>query len=112
MSNDVLTFPVDAGVQGQISQRTRAIKFGDGYEQEVGGGLNPQEEAWPISAAGPIAEIQPLIDFLDTHPGSNSFLWSPPHRAQARYKCRGYSITNKHGDEVTLTATFLRTHQP
>lgn len=112
MSNDVLTFPVDAGVQGTITPRSRVVRFGDGYEQETGDGLNTQEESWPVSASGPIGEIQPLIDFLDAHPPWNTFLWSPPHRIQARYKCRGYSVTNKHADEVTLSATFIRAHHP
>lgn len=112
MSNDVLTFPVEAGVQGTITYRSREIRFGDGYSVEVGDGLNTREESWPVSASGPLTEMQPLIDFLDAHPGHITFLWAPPHRAQARYKCRGYTVTNKHGNEVTVSATFIRAYHP
>ncbi len=107
-----LTFPVDTGVTGNINFRVRTIRFGDGYQQDVKDGLNNKEQSWPVSATGPAAEIQPLIDFLDARGGSEAFYWTPPRGVQGLYKCKSYTTTDTHGTNVKLSATFERSFQP
>ena len=84
----VLTFPVETGVQGNVKLRVRTVRFGDGYQQDTRDGLNNKEDSWPVTASGPSAEMQPLIDFLDDHGGDVAFLWTPPRGVQALYKCK------------------------
>jgi len=107
-----LTFAVDAGVQGSMKFRVRKIKFGDGYTQRQSDGLNNMEDTWPVSTSGRIATVQPLINFLETHKGDTSFYWTPPNRAQGLYVCEEYAVQNLVGDEVRVTATFVRSHKP
>lgn len=109
---DILTFPVESGVQGTIELRTVSVKFGEGYQQDWGDGMNVPEDTWPVSAAGPVTDLQFLIDFLEAHAGYISFYWTPPHRTQGRYLCKQYQVTNLHGDEVRVTATFKRAYRP
>lgn len=109
---EILTFPVDTGVVGNVEFRVREIRFGDGYQQDVPDGLNNREDSWPVSASGPAEEIQPLIDFLDARGGHEAFLWTPPRGTQGRYKCKAYSTRDTHGDQVALSATFKRSFAP
>jgi phage-related protein len=108
----VLTFPVETGVQGNVSFRVRTIRFGEGYQQDTGDGLNGKEQNWPVTAFGPQTDIQPLIDFLDARGGYQSFLWTPPRGVQGLYKCKSYTTTDVHGSYVKLSATFERSFQP
>lgn len=108
----VLTFPVDTGVTGEANFRVRSIRFGDGYQQDVKDGLNNKEDSWPVSASGPQADIQPLIDFLDARGGAEAFLWTPPRGVQGLYKCKSYTTVDTHGNNVKLSATFVRSFQP
>lgn len=109
---DVLTFPVDTSPQGSQRFRVRSIRFGDGYQQDVGDGLNNREDEWSVSATGYEVDLQPLMDFLDARAGHIAFLWTPPGRPQALYKCQAYTTTHMHGDQMKLSATFKRTFHP
>lgn len=107
-----ITFPVETGVQGNAKLRVRTIRFGDGYQQDLKDGFNNKEDSWSVTASGPAADIQPVIDFLDARGGAEAFLWTPPRGVQALYKCKSYTTTDTHGDEVKLSATFERAFQP
>lgn len=108
----VLTLPVESGVTGSHSFRIREIKFGEGYEQTVGDGLNVKDQDWPVTAMGYASSIQLLLDFLDARGGTEAFFWTPPRGVQGLYKCRAYTTTDVHGDQVKLSATFKRVYQP
>jgi phage-related protein len=109
---DVFTWSVRTDVQGQGSFAVQEARFGDGYRQTVGDGLNNESQTWPVSLVGREAYIRPVLEFLRARKGAISFYWTPPLGEQGFYLCTAYTI-NAHGAGVyTLTATFEQTFQP
>lgn len=37
---------------GEFKHRIKEIKFGDGYKQVAGDGINPESQTWPFSYNG------------------------------------------------------------
>lgn len=112
MSNAVFNFPVDSGAREDVQFNSLTVSFGDGYEQEIGVGINNRKDQWDIGFKGTDAEVAPILAFFDAHGVPDTFLWSPPGRPQARYKTRGYSVTHQHAGIKSYTAVFVRTFAP
>lgn len=108
----VLTFPLDTGVQATIAYRVRSIQFGEGFKQEVKDGLNNRDDSWAVTASGYVTALQTVLDFLDARGGAEAFLWTNPRGVQGLYKCKSYTTTDVHGDQMKISATFERSHQP
>ena len=49
VSNSATTVTADRGMARSARQRVLTAKFGDGYEQRVGDGVNLKEESFSIS---------------------------------------------------------------
>ena len=112
MALETFNWQIEKGAAGEISQRTRTKKFGDGYGQTVSDGINNKMQSWPYSHTGGAARIKQIITFLDRHQGAKAFLWTPPLGELGLYKCNGYKPTHKGGNVYTLTATFEQTFHP
>jgi phage-related protein len=106
MAAEIFTWLVRVGDAGTITLRSRSAKFGDGYQQKVGDGINGRSSSWPITIIAPIDEMQPVTDFLDRHDGYLPFQWTPPYGDPALFTCGGYTPKRTAGNLVTLTATF------
>lgn len=107
---DTFAYVPDDGPSGDVEFRTRSVKFGDGYEQVVIDGLNARIDKWPLKFDRSYTDIAPIITFLDAHPGSPSFYWTPPGPGgvQGLYRCYGYSLSPRSGDQATLSCRFER----
>ncbi|MBC2680630.1 phage tail protein [Pseudomonas baltica] len=92
--------------------RVRTSKFGDGYEQVAGDGLNNRSDSWALTfAVGEKAALE-IKAFLDRHGGFKSFLWTPPLGELGFYRSTAPTVTSHGADRYTLTATFTTAFQP
>jgi phage-related protein len=112
MAIERFTWATEKGAEGDIAQRVRTKKFGDGYEQAVEDGLNNQSESWPVTFTGMAARILEIRKFLDKHKGAKAFLWTPPLGVLGLYKCNGYKPVHRGGSVYAITATFEQTFHP
>lgn len=73
-------FSVDKSATEQSKLRIRKFSFGDGYEQRIQDGINTLEQEFSVSFVNrPEAEMNNLIDFLETKGGVTTFAYSPPN---------------------------------
>lgn len=97
---------------GTVNFRRLVAKFGDGYSQVAGDGINPISESWPVQIVGGREEIKAAIAFLKRHTGVRSFLWTPPLGEEGFYEAASYSPTHLGGDVYTVSATFEQVFRP
>ncbi|MEF4799969.1 phage tail protein [Escherichia coli] len=95
-----------------VSFRTRNAKFGDGYEQISGDGLNARSQQWELNFVGTEEYIQAIKTFLDRHGGTKSFQWKPPLEPLGLYRCPEYKPTPMGGENYSLSATFQQAFKP
>lgn len=101
------------GPQGAVSHRILSARFGDGYEQTAGDGINTAQQSWPLSFGGSGADIAPIRAFLDRHGGWKSFLWTPPTGQQGSYRTDGgYQMSVLGGDTYELSVTLKEVAKP
>ena len=88
-------------------------KFGDGYKQKVGQGLNNESETWDLEFTGKKEEIFAIRQFLREHNGVIPFEWTPRGETEPKlFDCSQYSAVNLSqvqagGTDVwTLSARF------
>lgn len=104
--------PPQEGPNGENIFNITSVKFGEGYEQNMGEGLNPKRQSWPLTWAGTDAEINPIADFFDLHEGYKSFLWTPPRGVQGRYVVKRYSHIPEAAGNAKLSATLEQVFYP
>jgi len=92
--------------------RTTDIKFGSGYSQSYGDGINNEEQTWPLTFVGTNAEIQPILDFMRAHKGYVSFYWTPPFGVQGYYQVKGYGIVPAAAGNAKLSVTLVQVFRP
>ena len=91
----------------EIRHRTLSAKFGDGYEQAAGDGINTKVQRWPLTFSGSKAEILAIQDFLDRHGGWKRFLWTPPTQdAPIAVRAPAYSPVSQAFNVYTLSVTL------
>ncbi len=95
-----------------VSFRTRKAKFGDGYEQTSGDGMNTKLQVWNLNFEGVVSEMKPIKDFFDLHEGRKSFIWTPPLENMGLWKCEEYKITALAAARFSISATFKQAFQP
>ena len=98
--------------EGEITQRVRTKKFGDGYGQTVSDGINNKSQSWPFMHTGPKEKIKAIMVFLDRHQGAKAFLWTPPLGELGLYTCNGYNPSPRGGQVYALSATFEQAFLP
>lgn len=105
--------PEQQNVAEEVQFRVLSAKFGDGFEQTAGDGINTRESSWPLTFFGREERIKEIRDFLDSHAGWQSFLWTPPGESEAVVvKCKAYSRPHGGGEAWRLSATFERGFRP
>lgn len=105
--------PEQQNVAEEVQFRVLSAKFGDGYEQSAGDGLNARESTWSLTFFGRQDRIDAIKDFLDGHAGWRSFLWAPPGQSTAIVvTCKAYSRPHGGGEAWRLSATFERGFRP
>ena len=98
---------------GQVSHRTLTAKFGDGFAQTAGDGININLQSWPLEFVGRSALIRPIKNFLDSHEGHRAFTWTPPLGAATTWMApKGYTLKPHGADVYTLAVTFDEAPRP
>lgn len=86
--------------------RVRVARFGDGYEQRTGDGINNSPKSWSLTFTRPTAEADAILDFLVARNGSEAFDWTDPDGDAGRYLARNWS-SELHGRWAkTVSVTF------
>lgn len=92
--------------------RVRSSKFGSGYEQVVGDGINNREDSWPLTFVVNEAVARQIKGFLDRHGNFKSFFWTPPLGELSFWRATAPAITPNGAGIYTLTTTFTQSFLP
>lgn len=108
MADHTFTWVPDDGVQVGTKYSGYEVKFGDGYTQDVGEGINDTVRTVTVTFARTYAEVLVIKAFLDARKSSGRFNWTPPGPGQAagEFVCKAHTIASRSGENATLTATF------
>lgn len=109
------TFTVapDWGAQLTKKPRVRAARFGDGYEQRVGDGINIDQEKWSLTfSVRTNAERDVILQFLQARGGIEAFDWTSPSGTVGRWVCREWTYVPTNCSVSTVTATFEQDYAP
>lgn len=98
--------------KGDVSFHSLEARFGQGYVQRAGDGINPRSESWPLQFTGEEDYVVPIKDFLDRHWGRIPFRWTPPLGTEGLYVAKGYSLNPLGGDIYIISATFEQEFRP
>lgn len=107
--------PFDRGFTRNIKQDILVAKFGDGYEQRVGNGLNSKKEVYNVSFKNrKAADINDLAEFFDTYTGKNFTIriTNSNGTESITVVCETYSISYTQPEVHTLSATLRRVYEP
>lgn len=108
---DTFNFRVNTDSSGDVAPVTDASKFGDGYEQEIPRGINPEVQTWVNTFSGYAAQCAPVIDFIRSHIGV-AFFWKPPLGVTGYYKCRSHRISPQGGGYYVISMDFEQVYAP
>jgi phage-related protein len=103
------TFSYTASIGAQVSYqpKVRSVKFGDGYEQRLGFGLNLNPEMWRLSFNGKTtSDADDIDDFLKARGGVESFDWTSPTGTSGKFVCRSWSRTIDEPNIESITVEF------
>lgn len=103
---DVFAWVPSYPVTDEHEPRLLTAVFGDGYDSDVGDGVNNDLATYPLSFnIRTLTEANAIVAFLKAHMGS-PFLWTPPNGTQIQVKCKQYSRVLDEGNNYTVRATF------
>lgn len=104
---------------GSSAFRILSSRFGDGYQQSVGDGINNKIQSWNLTFKGSAEKIADIKFFLDQHKGYLPFRWSPKNSCGQLllWDCKEYQESNiSHNGRETgvwsLTCTFNQRFEP
>lgn len=106
---------VDRGFSRSVKQNVLVAKFGDGYEQRVGNGINTNIENFSISTQNRDADdIYQIAAFFDNTPGESFDFVITDNDGDTTIKvvCEEYNINYIHDIYHSLTAKFRRVYEP
>ena len=105
----------DYGMQKSSKPRVRTVRFGDGYEQRLGFGLNRNPKEYRLSWNDRSEDdIDAMEEFLDNRANNNleSFNWTAPGESSpSSYICREWQKSYTYGNIASLTATFEEVYE-
>lgn len=104
--------PPSEGTDDEGEFQVIEVKFGDGYSQRAGNGLNPLKQTYSVVWNRiPKAEGEVILDFIRDHAGSEAFFWTPPDEAVAlKFICKRFRRAKKAGGKMDVIATFERVY--
>jgi phage-related protein len=79
------------GATPSIEPKVLTSKFGDGYEQRVGDGINITPEEWSLNFTNTAAIINEIYEFLKAKKSVDSFTWTPAGFSEITVVCRSWS---------------------
>jgi phage-related protein len=110
MATPTFNWTVTTQTTPTIGYAVRAIKFGDGYEQTAGEGVNNRQESWSVTWVGSDVEMEAIMDMFDSLGGNRSFFWTNPLGKIGLYKCVDPAPSELGGDTFQISATFTKAY--
>ena len=112
-----LTVVPDKGMTRNAQQKTRVIKFGDGYEQRLAKGINPSRRTFSLNFENRSNTVtNNILNFLSSATGGNngakSFNWSPPLGATGKWICQDPSVEIVAHDLNNIDLVFKEVFEP
>ncbi|MEX5341408.1 phage tail protein [Pseudomonas sp. I2] len=112
MAIETFIWVPDDEVSTDSTLRVRRSRFGDGYAQVSGDGLNAEDETHSLTFGGLKEELQPILSFIRAHGGYRSFLWTTPAGVLGLYRCSTFREQWRPGGIGVLSMTFERAYHP
>jgi phage-related protein len=102
---------ISQATQGQTAYKIIEVKYGNGYAQRAGDGINPIQGSWNVEwgvlSAG---ELGTIVTAFDTARGVDYFTWTPPGDASSKkWVVKQHSRTPLSGDQYSVAATLEET---
>ena len=94
------------GAQVESAPRVLSARFGDGYEQRVGDGINTDLARWSLTFTRVAADITAIAAFLSLKAGITAFTWTPDGESEITVVCRQWTRGRIANGLQTLSATF------
>ncbi|CBJ79809.1 Gp17 [Xenorhabdus bovienii str. Jollieti] len=109
---EIFTWLPRVNASSNVEFAIRKAKFGDGYEQVSGAGINPKSMRWTLDFVGNEKHITEIIAFLDRHEGHKSFIWTPPLASKGLFRCESYKYQAIDYKTYALSTEFIEAHAP
>lgn len=108
MAANTFTYTVDFGARLQESPRVIEVRFGDGYAQRLGNGLNLRPREWALTFnARTQSEMTPILSFLQSRNGIEAFNWTDPDGVSGVWVCKQWTHSLPRFGTSDLSATFF-----
>lgn len=109
----IFTYTPDNGPQLSVKPRVLTAKFGDGYEQRVGDGINIRPREWRLTFnTRTDAEIAPILAFLEARNSIEAFDWTPPTGSAGKWVASGWQHTKPRYGINDLSVVFHEVFEP
>ena len=100
---------VSVGTKPVTRVRVLSSRFGDSYEQTMPDGLNNIFYDWQIVWDNiSIDEAFTIVEFLQTHKGSEIFSWIDPKGDTYNYRCKEWDEDLRANKRGSISAVFER----
>lgn len=100
------TYIPSRGSRSESTPRILSNKFGDGYEQRIGDGINNLLPIWQLQFNTiDQSNAASIISFFESHGGVTSFDWTPPIGSAGKFVCKTWNIVPD-GMIFDISATF------
>jgi phage-related protein len=93
--------------QGETTARVVTVKFGDGYQQRAGDGINTLPRTWSVQFKNFDRAVADQIDaFLRARGGIEAFVWQPPLGTTSKWLCGKWQLSSEGPYLASISATF------
>jgi phage-related protein len=89
-----------------VTPIVKVIKFGDGYEQRQGVGINRKPRLFSLAFSRKVAEIDAIESFLSARGAVEAFKYTHPGQPAGVFVCREWKHTDVSFGVHGLSATF------
>lgn len=98
----------DSGMDVEWEPKLLTNQFGDGYRQEMGDGINNDQEPYsPEWTNAKYDEAMYIINFIKARKGTEPFLWQPNGESVTKvFKCKRMNRRWKSGKRCDISCVF------
>lgn len=108
---EVFTWKATYDASKTLTPTVKVIKFGDGYEQRQGAGINRQPRKFSLTFKRVKAEIDVIDDFLKARGAIDAFNYTHTGQTIGVFVCREWVRTNIAFGVDGLSATFEEVYE-
>lgn len=107
------TYTADWDASVEVTPVVRTAKFGDGYEQRLGAGINNLPKMWDLRfTLRTDAETTAIITFLESQGGVLAFDWVDVNGISGKYVCRSWNRVKNRYNLNTVICKFEQVFEP